>query len=177
MSDKKIGAIKIDFLNSRLEMSPNMKVLKKKAQSITDSDENEEVVLFFEIENNDMSKTEYKAYSLFKDEIEDDEPFDLDNPWYKDESVANATTSTDATSSEKPKAVSKKEPEPKPKPASPELQKLQVKLNQIKDMIAELDQKFQDGKIEQDAYLKKKDYLAQKAGTLMGQIEKIEEDI
>ncbi|MFO8019507.1 MAG: hypothetical protein R6U96_12850 [Promethearchaeia archaeon] len=175
MSNKKIGAVKIDFLNSRIEMSPNMKILKKKAQSITDSDENEEVTIFFEIEDNDLTKTEYKAYSLFKDEIDDDEPFDLENPWYKDESVAvpNSGNASTPKKEPEPQPEPKKEPEPQPEPTSPEIQKLQAKLTKIKNMITELDQKFKEGKIEQKAFLKKKDYLSQKAGSLMGQIEKL----
>jgi hypothetical protein len=174
VTDKKIGAIKIDFLNSRVEMSPNMKILKKEAQSITDSGENEEVVLFFEINTNDMSQKEYQAYSLFKDEVEDDEPFDLNKPWYKDESVP-IPASTGAGIKKAEPTPAKEMSSPKSEKTSPGLQKLQAKLTQLKNMIAKLDQQFKEGKIEQDAFLKKKNFLAQKMGTLMGQIEQLKE--
>ena len=174
MTDKKIGAIKIDFLNSRVEMSPNMKILKKEAQSITDSGENEEVVLFFEINTNDISQKEYQAYSLFKDEVEDDEPFDLDNPWYKDESVPIPASKGAGIKKTEP-TPAKETSAPKSEKTTPGLQKLQAKLTPLKNMIAKLDQQFKEGKIEQEAFLKKKDFLAQKMGTLMGQIEQLKE--
>lgn len=171
-----MGAIKIDFLNSRVEMSPNVKILKKEAQSITDSGENEEVVFFFEIDTNDMSQKEYQAYSLFKDEVEDDEPFDLDNPWYKDESVPiPASPAAEERKTEPAPAPAKETSTSKSEKTSPGLQKLQAKLTQLKNMITKLDQQFKEGKIEQEAFIKKKDFLAQKMGTLMGQIEQLKE--
>ena len=169
MTKKKIGAIKIDFFNMRAEFSPNIKITSKKSQSITGGDDVEEVILKFEIESNDMDTPEYKAYSLSSDSVEDDEPFDLDNPWYKEKG--------EAISKEKPT----KSPEPEPKeepsetPVSKETQEkitqLETQVESLNKMIQRLDKNFQEGGISQEEYAKKKNYLGQKLGTLMGQLE------
>jgi hypothetical protein len=122
-----------------------------------------------------MSKKEYQAYSLFKNEIEDDEPFDLDNPWYKDDSITIPATSDTPAPKKEESAPAKEPTAPESQTPSPELQKLQAQLTKIKNMVSNLDQQFQNGEIEQEAYLKKKDFLAQKMGTLMGQIEQLKE--
>ena len=186
---RRIGKIKVDFFNMRVEFSPNIEIVSKKSQSITGGDEPEEVVISFEVMNNisPSTKPEYKAYVLSEDELQDDEPFDLDDPWYKlegmeleivkqealpDSGGASGTPSQPAA----PASTAPAPPSPTTTPAasskdSAKVAQLEKQLDSLKNMITSLDQNFQDGKISQEEYLKKKNFLAEKMGTLMGQID------
>lgn len=190
MTDKKIGAIRVDWFNMRVEFSPNINILSKKSQSMTGGDDIEETILNFEIFSDQIQpgKPEYKAYVLETDSIQDDEPFDLDDPWYKQEGAAEQASPAKPA----PKQIATPTPTP-PAPAesttaptpvetpednlSPEakkqLIKLEAQLDSIKKMVAKIDIDFKEGTMAQEAYLKKKNYLAEKMGALMGQIEQI----
>jgi len=182
MAKRKIAAIKVDWFNMRLEMSPNIDVVSKKSQSITGGDDIEETIIKFEVISDKMDVPKYKTYILESDSIEDDEPFDEDNPWYLDTSGEQAVTAT----KKKPKTTPA--PAPTPAPAAtpapisapvvtPEnqekIKQLEDQIASINNMITNLDNNFQSGGITQEEYLKKKNFLAEKMGALMGQVETI----
>ena len=52
---------------------------------------------------------------------------------------------------------------------------LEQQLTSIQKMVQNLDENFSAGTIDQEAYLKKKNFLAEKMGTLMGQISQLRE--
>ncbi|MHA1272532.1 MAG: hypothetical protein ACTSQP_06435 [Promethearchaeota archaeon] len=195
---RRIGKIKVDFFNMRIEFSPNIEIISKKSQSITGGDEIEEVIISFEVMNNISEKTEpkYKTYVLSADEIEDDEPFDPNNPWYKLEGIELEIVKQDAIPDE-PSSVSTHPVAPTPSttisqstPSVPETKEAstlspekQEKISQIEkqiaslnNMISNLDKNFSSGGISQEEYLKKKNFLAEKLGTLMGQLEALKEE-
>lgn len=168
MPEKRIGAIKIDWFNMRVEFSPNINIQSKKSQSITGGEDIEETVINFTIPDDNISTPKYKTYVLSSDSIEDDEPFELDNPWYKDlGSIASSASPTPSKSVPSPSPAIQA-PSPKNQEA---IQKIEAQINAIQQSVQELDKQFNDGKLDQDSFVKKKDYLAQKMGTLMGKLE------
>ncbi|MHA1291479.1 MAG: hypothetical protein ACTSQJ_02295 [Promethearchaeota archaeon] len=182
MTKKRIGAIKVDWFNLRVEFSPNIEVISKKSQSITGGDDIEETILKFEIASDNMDKPHYKTYILEKDNIEDDEPLDLDNPWYKDTSgMSSAKISSSKTSAPtiasasspqtiKPSISDKKAPDPA---KAQKVKQLEQQIASINKMIQNIDNSFQGGTLTQEEYLKKKNFLGEKLGTLMGQLEQL----
>lgn len=188
MTKKKIGAIKVDWFNMRVEFSPNIEIVSKKGQSITGGNEIEETIFKIDITSEKIQpdKPEYKSYILESNSIEDDEPFDLDNPWYAESGEEMPLTSKKAPAptpalAPTPAPAQKPAPAPTPAPTAPELPaevqkqviKLEAQLNSINGMVQKLDQSFSDGEVTQEEFLKKKNYLAEKMGALMGQIEQL----
>jgi len=172
----------------RIEFSPNIEVLSKKSGNISGGSEIEEVILSFEIMNNisPQTKPEYKAYSLSTDELEDDEPFDLKNPWYSLEGAELEIIKQDAIPD------SGSAPVPTPAPATPvatapspaatpqisdenkeKIQQIQKQIASLNSMIQNLDSSFSSGGISQEEYLKKKNFLGEKLGALMGQLDSL----
>jgi len=186
MAKKRIGKLKIDWFNMRLEFSPNITVISKKSQSITGGDDIEEVILEFEIFSDKIQPGDpvYQTYVLGTDAIEQDEPFDLDEPWYKvisgDAPVVKKKEAPKPTPAPEPTTAPAPAPAPAPEPAkteSPEDLKqilaLEQQIGSIQKMVQNLDANFSSGSIDQEAYLKKKNFLAEKMGTLMGQLDQI----
>lgn len=188
MAKKRIGKLKIDWFNMRLEFSPNINVLSKKSQSITGGDDIEEVVLEFEIFSDKIQPGDpvYQSYVLGTDAIEQDEPFDLDEPWYKviagEAPIISKKGEPAPTPTPAPAPASEPAPAPEPTPvpaqteSSENLQQilaLEQQLASIQKMVQNLDANFSSRSIEQDAYLKKKNFLAEKMGTIMGQLENL----
>jgi hypothetical protein len=187
---RRIGKIKVDFFNMRVEFSPNIEILSKKSANISGGSDIEEVTLSFEMMNNitPNTKPEYKTYVLSTDEIEDDEPFDLKEPWYrlegtelqivKQDTLPDSGGAPMATSA--PSSAPALTPAPTPAPApikSPgdtkKIQDLEQQIASIQNMVNNLDNSFSSGSLAQDEYLKKKNFLAEKLGTLMGQLDQI----
>jgi len=186
MAKKRIGKLKVDFFNMRIEFSPNINILSKKSQSITGGDDIEEVIIEFEVFSDKIQPGEpvYQTYVLESDAIEQDEPFDLDDPWYKAEGGGAPTVTKKKESAPAPTPAPAPAPELVSTPApettkveSPENLKqilaLEQQLASIQKMVQNLDATFSSGGIEQDAFLKKKNFLAEKMGTLMGQLEQL----
>jgi hypothetical protein len=187
---RRIGKIKVDFFNMRVEFSPNIEIISKKAENISGGSDKEEVTISFEIMGNitPNTKPEYKTYILSQDDIADDEPFDLKNPWYKLEGLEQQIAKQDAlpdgeaVSTPAPKPVSDVAAVMKPKPTpittkSPEdmrkIQDLEKQISSLQNMISNLDSGFTSGNITQEEYLRKKNFLGEKLGTLMGQIDQL----
>ena len=187
---RRIGKIKVDFFNMRVEFSPNIDIISKNAQNISGGSDMEEVTLSFEIMGNigPNTKPEYKTYILSHDDIADDEPFDLTNPWYQLEGTEKQIVQQDAlpdgeatiTPSAKPVAnvssVMKAKPAPITGKTPEEMQKIQDLEKQIaslQNMISNLDSSYTSGSVAQDEYLRKKNFLGEKLGTLMGQLDQL----
>lgn len=185
---RRIGKIKVDFFNMRVEFSPNIEVLSKKSGSITGGSEIEEVTFSFEIMNNitPQTKPEYKAYSLSSNDLEDDEPFDLKNPWYALEGVeleivkqaalpdSESAPATAPAPSYTPTPAPAPAPVTAPKPSSETLGKIaqiEKQIASLNDMIQNLDSSFSAGSVSQEEYIKKKNFLGEKMGALIGQLE------
>ena len=172
MAKQKIGKIKVDFLNSRIEFSPNINILSKTSQSITGSGDIEEVIIGIEIPTEKMDPPKYKSYELGSDSIVDDEPFDLDDPWYKQESAPVTGTQISSRPAPPPTATTPSIPGPSAA-ASQEIQQLEAQIESINKMIESLDQNFGAGGISQEEFLKKKNFLGEKMGALMGKLDSI----
>ncbi len=209
MAKKKIGAIKVDWLNQRIEFSPNTDIVFKKSQSITGGSGIEETIITFEVISEKIEQSKYKTYIMESDNFIDDEPIDENDAWYTVISEEKTLQPSKKASVEKPAAkkapeppkkqvpapepVKKPSPIPTPAPAStiapapkftptsqpsakqlsPETQKqigqLESQITQITGMIQKLDEGFSKGTINQEEFLKKKSFLGEKLGTLMGQ--------
>ncbi len=183
-SKRRIGKIKVDFFNMRVEFSPNIEILSKKSENISGGSDIEEVTLSFEIMDNisQSTKPEYKAYVLSSDQIEDDEPFDLKEPWYKLEGmeleiIKQDTLPDSGGASSAPAAPAPTytpSPTPAPSPANAQkIQEIEKQIASIQNMITSLDANFGAGSITQDEFLRKKNFLAEKLGALMGQRDQI----
>ncbi len=221
MAKKKIGAIKVDWLNQRIEFSPNTEIVFKKSQSITGGSGIEETTITFEVISEKIEQNKYKTYVLESDNFIDDEPIDENDAWYTIISEEKESQSSKKGSSVKsvakpipepvkktapapepakkttplPEPVKKPAPTPSPTPAStitpapkliptpqpsgkqlsPEIQKqitqLETQITQINVMIQKLDDSFSKGTVNQEEFLKKKGFLGEKLGALMGQLD------
>ncbi len=187
---RRIGKIKVDFFNMRVEFSPNIEIISKKAENISGGSDKEEVTISFELMGNlgPNTKPEYKTYILSHDDIADDEPFDLKNPWYKLQGTELEIIKQDAlpdgqavsTPAAKPIANVAAVMKPKAAPVlgkSPEVMKkiedLEKQIASLQNMINNLDSGYTAGTIAQDEYLRKKNFLGEKLGTLMGQLDQL----
>ena len=187
---RRIGKIKVDFFNMRVEFSPNIEIISKKAENISGGSDMEEVTISFEIMGNigPNTKPEYKTYILSHDDIADDEPFDLKNPWYNLQGTELQIVQQDAlpdgeatfTPAPKPVADVSSVIKAKPEPItvkSPEdmrkIQDLEKQIASIQKMINNLDSGYTSGTVAQEEYLRKKNFLGEKLGTLMGQLDQL----
>jgi len=175
----------------RVEFSPNIEILSKKSENISGGSDVEEVTISFELMGNitPETKPEYKTYILSHDDIADDEPFDLKNPWYKLEgseleivkqdaladgqAIPSAPTTTplaDPMSVMKKVAASSTGRSPE---VIKKIQDLEQQIASIQKMIENLDSGYTSGTINQEEYLRKKNFLGEKLGTLIGQLDQI----
>lgn len=160
-------AVKVDWMNLRVEISPNLKVV----DSNTDNDR---TILLLDSQST-YSDDEYPVFVLSKEKVEEEEPFDDDDRFWKgyiapsgtaepaqsaDASVQQQSSSTTASSTTS-------------SGGSAEKQKIQAQIDSIQKIVAKLDKQFQGGDIDQNTYVKKKNYLAQKMGNLMGKLEQL----
>jgi hypothetical protein len=218
-------AIKVDFLNSRVEFSPNLYAVKKAG---SDADK----PIFVLDLNMSPDESKYYAYSHSNQEIAEDEPFDEDDKFWKGsmdvslpasggekivekvvekivqvpvdrvvekivqvevpvekivEKVVYVEVPTPAPAAAPapiapissgnrpviPQPAAPVAPAPTPAPSSPPADptKLKRDFDSIKNLINNLDQQFAKGAIPQDAYLQKKNFLAEKMGQIMGQLD------
>lgn len=54
------------------------------------------------------------------------------------------------------------------------VKQLQLKINSVRTMLNDLDNKFQTGAITQDVYVEKKHFLSQKLGEMQAQLEQLQ---
>jgi hypothetical protein len=200
-------AIKVDFLNSRVEFSPNAKIILKPG---SDSDK----PIFILEYNASTQPNKYSSFNLSNMEIGADEVYDEEDRFWKGlidinekatlssspKSAANApipslsntpiptvpkatpppsvpshssipspspVTSVTPVSVSQPSSV----PIPSPHVNPDEANKLLAQWDSMKRMIANLDGQFAAGNIAQDQYLEKKNFLAQKMGVMMGELD------
>ncbi|MHA1340321.1 MAG: hypothetical protein ACTSRZ_08975 [Promethearchaeota archaeon] len=179
-------SIKVDWMNLRVEFSPNIKVIDANT-------ENDKTVFLLDTEAN-YSEDEYPVFILSKEKVENEEPFDDEDRFWKDfinppgvaeSSISNipaAPSSISSSKMEKPLQSSIESPQPSvatvsdsqlEDPKAIEKRKIESQMATIQKMIAKLDADFQAGLVPQDQYIKKKGFLAEKLGALMGKLEQL----
>lgn len=160
-------ALKVDWMNLRVEISPNLKVVD------TNTDKDKTIILLDSQAT--YSDDEYPVFVLSKEKVEEEEPFDDDDRFWKGFIAPSGSASepsrppTQESTQEKTVTMSMASNETD----NPEKQKIQAQIDSIKKIVTKLDQQFNDGKIDQDTFIKKKNYLAQKMGNLMGKLEQL----
>ena len=174
--------IKADFLNSMLEFSPNVRVKLKPGG---DPDKP-----LFILDITPTTGEKFQSYSLSKNDIEEDEPYDDDDRFWKGLiDLAEKPAATPApTPTPTPAHVV---PVPTPAPVAPAPTPAPVALaltampaapaaasnpllkqfNSIKKLLANLEIQFNAQKIPQDQYLQKRNFLGTKMGELMGKLD------
>jgi len=179
-------AIKIDWFNLRVELSPNLKVLKHNSQSITGSGDVEETVIQVEDNSNNYNPNEYRTYVFADDRIIADEPWEPDSPWFQGLISGVGSKVEEAPSIPMTTPAKPVTPAPKPQPVTQavpkkeideqtlaQINKLEQQLGSLKKMVATLDDNFSKDAITQEQYLQKKDFLAKKMGEIVGVIEQL----
>ncbi|MBD3354032.1 MAG: hypothetical protein GF364_21295 [Candidatus Lokiarchaeota archaeon] len=165
-------AIKVDWMNMRVECAPNIKV-------IDINTENDRSTILMEI-TNEYDEKEYPVFILSKEKVEMEEPFDDDDRFWK--GFIAPSGATGASSAPAPQQNVVKPPSMNNAPASTssasaadevEKRKLQAQMDSIQKMVNKLDKQFENGQLNQETYLKKKQFLAQKLGSLMGKLEQL----
>jgi hypothetical protein len=185
-------AIKLDFLNSRAEFSPNCKV------SLKSGADPDKPILILELAP--AQNENFSSYSLSKGEVEIEEPYDEDDKFWKglidlSQAVPAAQKATSPISNPTPARAPAPTPAPTPTPTparvptptptpapaptptpaptalSADGQRLLTQFNSLKNLITQLDQQFAAGKVSQNDFLQKKNFLGSKLGELMGQLD------
>ncbi len=189
--------IRVDWLNNRVELSPNLKVLKNELN-------NERTVLTMEINYNPNMK-EYPVYKyatneMGKEDVFDDDP---DSFWWKanmditPDGAKGAITSapmsasiaaSSPASTPKPASAPASAPASTPKPASApatvieqetecrpspdEIARLKSQLKQIQNIFLNLQQQAMQGKVSEKDFLEKQTFLGEKMGKIMAELDK-----
>jgi hypothetical protein len=178
-------AIKIDWLNMRVEFSPNSKIIAKVNKSATGGSEIDKTI--FEIDANPVYESKkYQTYSVDNDKFDYDDvdPQDDTTTWWRefiDASGSQQQTFSQPviqsnTSNIKQSSTVTSIPAPPPaKSGANELEKkkIEAQIDSIQKMVTQLDESFNKGKIDQDSFLKKKEFLGNKLGSLMGELEQL----
>jgi len=163
-------SIKIDWMNFRVEFSPNINIIDVK------SDKDKSTI---HLETKDIySDKEYTVYILSEDKLEKEEPFDEEDRFWKgfiEQSGQNQIkTSTDQTSPIiSPPSTSLNREKGIEDPKLIERRKIESQMETIQKMISKIDSDFQKGLINQVEYIKRKEFLAEKMGILMGKLEQL----
>jgi len=84
MAEKKSGAIKIDWNKMEAQFSPNIQLTSKKHQANSNAEHMKETIIRFEIVSNKIENSECKTYSFEIDQIYENKPSNISNPWYFD---------------------------------------------------------------------------------------------
>jgi hypothetical protein len=170
----------------KVEFSPNLEVLDSNT-------ENDKSIFLIDTKNvyNDNS---YPSFLLSKGKIEMDEPLDQDDKFWSGFIALSGAANTAETPFNLPQTatsmkinsninapinnsstLTEKQHIPSSSNSAKEIErgKVQAQIDSIQKMVTELDQQFQNKQINQDIYIKKKEYLAQKLGALYGQLEQI----
>ncbi|MHA1819105.1 MAG: hypothetical protein ACTSU2_15740 [Promethearchaeota archaeon] len=150
-------AIKVDWLNMRVEFSPNLNITSAKT-------ENDRTIFHIELKNPD-SENEYPVFILSKETMDTDEVIDEDDRFWSGLSLVSsipteplkANTSVPAESSDN----------------EIERKKIEAQINSIQKMVKTLQESFQSGKIDQQTFLKKQELLGEKMGQLMAKLEQL----
>lgn len=180
-------SIKVDWMNMKVEFSPNLEVL--------DSNTENDKTIFLIDTKSTYNDNSYPSFLLSKAKIEMDEPLDQDDKFWSGFIAASGATSTASsfnipspatttkttassivpTSNPSPSTVKQQTPSSPSSNSTKDVEKgkIQAQIDSIQKMVSELDQQFQNKQINQDIYVKKKEYLAQKLGALFGQLEQI----
>jgi hypothetical protein len=172
-------AIKVDFLNSKVEFSPNTRVEKKS------SSDQDKPVFIIEISPTSQ-ENQYPSFTLSNNEVSMDEPMDEEDKFWKgsvelDESPPSpspppmyAPPPIEPEIQEAPEPAYQppaRKSTPSPVSKGPEAAKLLGQFEALKRMISQLDAQFEAGNIAQDQYLQKKNFLGEQMGKLMGDMD------
>ncbi|MBD3256382.1 MAG: hypothetical protein GF383_14895 [Candidatus Lokiarchaeota archaeon] len=198
MGEKKIGVIRIDWLNKQIEFSPNIKINFKKSNPIEKTKDVVETIIKFEIENNELDLEKYQKYISNEDKLVYDEPLNIGSPWYlrlqRDDveqisgEIPFSSSSGGVTPLTQPeqKKGSFLSPPPKLEKSSEAQDQLegdlgkdeaQIKyfesqITSINNIIQNLDKKFRMGSISLEEYLEKKNFLTEKMESIVRNLKK-----
>ena len=178
--------IRVDWMNSRIELSPNLKVLSSGLK-------NEKTKLVLELDYKPNLK-EYPVYSFTENEMEVEEVFDddPDSLWWKAEMDVKPDGQSGAPASAAPApapAAPAPAPAPTPAPAAPapapapapaatakpapqEIAKLKAQLKQIQGIFTNLQNQAAQGKVTEQEFLQKQQVLGGQMGKIMAELDK-----
>ena len=172
-------AIRIDWMNMKAELSPNLKVVDTKING-------DRSTLVFELDYNpDLLNYPYFSFASKQMDEEEVYPSDEDSKWWK----AHMDTTPDAQggSSSQPSPVQatpqsnfQSAPPPQQAPVqsrpqsslSPqEIEKLKKQLQSIQNIFANLQQKAAQGHISQEDFAQKQQILGEQMGAIMSKLD------
>jgi len=178
-------AIKIDWLNMRVEFSPNVKIITKKNKSATGGSEIDKTI--FQIDANPVYESKkYQTFSVDNDKFDYDEvdPQDDTTTWWQEfidpsgsqqQSFNQPMVQSNPVNMMQSSTITSIPAPPPAKSGGNELErkKIEAQIDSIQKMVAQLDDSFSKGKVDQDSFLKKKEFLANKLGSLYGELEQL----
>jgi hypothetical protein len=178
-------ALKVDWMNMRIEFGPNLSVLKTEV-------EGNSTVIQLGVVPPPANRKKYPNYAFSSNEVGSEEVFDdePDTTWWiplieEGAAPAPAAPAPSPVSVSAPVAVSVPTPVPAPvaapapapvpapaPSANPqEVAELKKKLASIQQLVQKLQEQFAAGNLDQNTFLEKQNFLGTKMGEIMAQLD------